>query len=363
MAITLVGFNSDKILDDNNPNWYIDSDKDELPNALEDILGSDKYNKYSNKKIINDKDELEGIYRYKLSENYINNNNYNTNNYIITDYMLLEVSKLASEKINENSVGKKVNEVFNNKYKKLNEFTIVRYENGDRGFGAIAIRKDNNIIVGYKPTRSYKEWLENLTIQFMPHPQRKYAIEFINPIVNKNDNIYITGHSLGGLLSQYATYELYNKGYKNIKTVTFNSANTLNPKHMKGKYGPPILKNDLKEGYKESYLNLIPKKDKSNKDKITINTNYIVNFINQSIKEKGFIDIDNEVFKNSDFEDFNHIVTNYIISNDPIYLIINGEYLGNKKVIDVGDENIDFIKDKNKLSKYHALENFIDILN
>ena len=56
-------------------------------------------------------------------------------------------------------------------------------------------------------------------------------------------------------------------------------------------------------------------------------------------------------------------LTNYIISSDPIYLIVNGEYLGEKKIINVKEEELDFIKDKNKLSEYHALENFIDILN
>ena len=362
VTITLVGFNADDILDDNSPSWNIDNDSDGLPNALEDILGSNKEEKDSNMNLTDDKDELDGLYRYKLNDNYINNSNYDKNYITVSDYNLLQVSKMSSENLNEDCIGKTVKEVFNDRYKELNEFIIVRYQNGDKGFGGIAIRKDNNIIIGYKPSRSYIDWIENFTIQFRPHPQRKYAIEFIKPIVNKNDNIYITGHSLGGLLAQYATYYLYNEGYENIKTVTFNSASTLNPKHMKGKYGPPILKDNLKEGYKQSYLKLIPKKDDEG-NYIIVDTSYLVDFLNESIKEKGFIDIDNKVFKESDFEEFNNIVTNYIISSDPIYLIVNGEYLGEKKIINVKEEELDFIKDKNKLSEYHALENFIDILN
>lgn len=365
ITTTLLGFVNTDILDDDNPRWNIDSDRDELPDAFEEIFGTNKNSKDSNNNLISDKDELDNIYRYKLSENYINNGDYKEKNIIISDYMLLKCSSMASESININSVGKTVKEVFNDKYIDLSDFEIVRYENGYKGFGGIALRKDNNIIVAYKPTRSYKEWVENFTTQFMPHPQRKYAIEFIKPIVNKSDDIYITGHSLGGLLAQYATYYLHNdEGYKNIKTVTFNSANTLNPKHMQGKFGPPILKPSLKQEYKESYLELIPKKEESGENNnIVIDASYLIGFINNSIKENGFIDITNKSFVDSDFKDYNNIVTNYIISNDPLYLIINGGYLGNKEIIDVGKENLDFIKDKEKLNKYHSLENFKNILN
>lgn len=359
ICINLVGFDTDDILNDDSDNWKIDYDNDDLPNALEDIIGTDKYDKDSNNNLINDKDELEGVYRYNLNKEYINTNNYNKSNKCISDYDLLNVSSMASEKIYIDYIGKKVNEVFGDKYNDLGEFEIVRYEDGKYSFGAIAIRKDNNILIGYKPTRTYKDWIENFTIQFMPHPQRKYAIEFIKPLVNENDNIYITGHSLGGLLAQYSTYQLYNEGYKNIKTVTFNSASILNPKHMKGKYGPPILKPNFKKEYKESYFKLIPEKQENN---IIIDASYLVDFLNKSIRNNGFIDINNKAFIESDFREYNDIVTNYIMSNDPIYLIINGEYLGNKKVIDTGKENIDFIKDRDKLEKYHELKNFINVL-
>lgn len=361
--IMVLGFNIDDILDDDSPSWNIDSDKDTIPDPLEDILGTDKYNVDSNNNLINDNYELEDIYRYKLKQEYINDNQYKQSNDEISEYMLLKISAMASERINGNCIGKTVSEVFKDKYRELNEFSIVRYENGEKGFGAIAIRKDNNIIIGYKPSRNYKDWIENFTTQFMPHPQRKYAIEFIQPIINKTDNIYISGHSLGGLLAQYATYNLYNDGYDNIKTITFNSASTLNPKHMKGKYGPPILKSHLKQAYKDSYMKLIPKKDSNNGSNITINTLYLKDFLNESIKENGFIDLNNKAFINSDFRKYDNFVKNYIISNDPIYIIINGEYLGSKKIIDVGKEELDFVKDKEKLTKYHELEGFIEILN
>ncbi|MGL5752596.1 MAG: Mbeg1-like protein [Paraclostridium sp.] len=358
VCISLLGCNNNDILDDNNPKWNIDTDGDNLPDAMEEIIGTDVNKKDSNGNYINDGDELNPDYRYKLNDNYINEKYYKTNSVDVNDYTLLKSASMASEKIHENSIGKSVKEVFGDKYEELKDFIIVRYENGDKGFGGIALRNDNNIIISYKPTRNYKEWVENFTTQFMPHPQRKYAIEFIEPIINKNDNIYISGHSLGGLLSQYVTYYLNNEDYNNIKTVTFNSANILNPKHMKGQYGPPIIKENLKEQYKEVYLNIIPKKGEN----LTINNSYLVKLLNESIQDNGFIDVDKDIFKNSDFIDYKEIVTNYIISNDPLYIIINGGYLGDKKIIEVEEENLDIVQDRDKLSKYHELENFIDIL-
>ena len=71
VTITLVGFNADDILDDNSPSWNIDNDSDGLPNALEDILGSNKDEKDSNMNLTDDKDELDGLYRYKLKFHYL----------------------------------------------------------------------------------------------------------------------------------------------------------------------------------------------------------------------------------------------------------------------------------------------------
>lgn len=74
------------------------------------------------------------------------------------------------------------------------------------------------------------------------------------------------------------------------------------------------------------------------------------------------MDINNYRFKKSDFKNYNNIVKNYIVSNDPLYLIINGGYLGKNKIKELDIEDIDVVKDKNKLGNYHKLENFIDMV-
>lgn len=259
------------LLDENNPKWHIDSDEDGLPDAFEEILKTDKYNKDSDNDKLSDEEELKRgsnpLYKdynrslkYELSNEYIIDDLKSNKNIYVSEYMLFESADLASKIIEKNPIGKTIGEIFKDKYKSIKDFKVIRYENGERGFGGIALRCGNSLIVSYKPTRSYMDWIENFTTQFMPHPQRDYAIEFIKPLVNNDTKVYISGHSLGGLLAQYATYDLVNKGYKNVKTVTFNSANTLNPKHIKGKYAPPIIKNSLIKDYIVAYMNLIPKK-------------------------------------------------------------------------------------------------------
>ena len=357
------------LLDENNLKWHIDSDEDGIPDAFEEILKTDKYNKDSDNDKLSDEEELKigsnPLYKdynrglkYELSNDYITDDFKSNKNIYVSEYMLLESADLASKIIEKNPIGQTIGELFTDKYKSIKDFKVIRYENGNRGFGGIALRCGNSLIVSYKPTRSYMDWIENFTTQFMPHPQRDYAIEFIRPLVSNDTKVYISGHSLGGLLAQYATYDLVNKGYKNIKTVTFNSANTFNPKHIKGKYAPPIIKNSLIKDYISAYMNLIPKK---NEDYI-IDASYITSFLNKSIKYKGFVNINNYKFQKSDFKNYNNIVKNYIVSNDPLYLIINGGYLGKNEIKELGIEDIDVVKDKNKLGDYHKLENFIDIV-
>lgn len=364
----ITGFNDIDLLNENNPKWYVYSDEDGLPDALEEILRTNKYKKDTDGDKLSDeyevksnmnpfKKDLNRGLKYKLSDDYINENFELNEDTKVTEHMLLESADIVSKGINKSDIGKKIKEVYKKSYKSIENFKIIRFEDGSNGFGGIALKQGNTLIVAYKPTRSYRDWIENFTTQFMPHPQREYAIDFITPLVNKDIKIYITGHSLGGLLAQYATYELVNQDYNNVKTVTFNSANTFNPRHMKGEYGPPIIKKELVEDYGLAYLKLLPKKG----EEYIIDMSYITKFLNKSIQYNGFIDT--VKFKKSDFKNYKNIVKNYIISKDPLYLVIGGGYLGVSKIKEVDNIPLDIINDKDAFQNYHKLENFIDILD
>lgn len=369
LSICMIGFNKLDLLDENNPKWDIDSDKDGLPDAFEELIGTDKYNVDSDKDNINDEEEiklgfdpnvrdLNRNYHYKLNNKYISDN-FDLNNKIsVTEKMIFESCQIVSEKFYENPTGKTVGEVFLDKYKSIKNFKIIRFESGENGFGAIALNLGDSIIVSYKPTRSFRDWIENFTTQFMPHPQRGYAIEFTEPIINKNVQIYTCGHSLGGLLAQYVTYDLVNKGYKNIKTVTFNSANSFNPKHMQGKYAPPIIKSNLVKDYINVYIDVINQKDEG----YIVDLTSINKFLIKSIDYNGFVDINNNKFKESDFKDYEEVVTNYITCNDPLYLTINGGYLGKCNIVNMNCGNLDFKRDIQELIKFHDLKNFSKII-
>ncbi len=367
VVFCIVGFKYVDLLDENNPKWHVDTDNDGLPDALEEIILTNKYKKDTDNDTLSDEYELKNnmnplkkdlnrLLKYKLSDNYINENFELDKDIKVTEYMLLESAGIVSKGINKSDIGKKIKEVYKDKYKSIENFKIIRFEDGSNEFGGIALKQGNALIVAYKPSRSYRDWIGNFTTQFMPHPQREYAIDFITPLVNKDIKVYITGHSLGGLLAQYATYELVNQDYNNVKTVTFNSANTLNPRHMKGEYAPPIIKKELVRDYGLAYLKIIPKKD----EEYIIDMSYITKFLNKSIAYGGFIDI--EKFKKSDFKNYNDIVKNYIVSKDPLYLVIGGGYLGVNIIKNVDYTPIDIINDKDIFQNYHKLGNFIDIL-
>lgn len=382
------------LLNEKHPIWQKDSDNDGLIDAIEKILktdihkkdtdndGLDDYVEFklnldptkadSNDDNIHDSlddfdkdghsniDEIRNYTDPSLSNKlyiYIRNNLYRSN-IDITPNLLIESCNLVYNTMDYNIIGKTVGEVFPDKYKDLHDFTIVKYTTSD-SFSAIALKMNDNTIVAYQATKTYKDWAENFLTQFMPHPQREACIEFIKPLLNKEDKIYITGHSLGGLLTQYASKYAKDEGYTNFKALTFNSANTMNPKHMKGDYAPPIIKKDLKKDYIKSYESILS-------SVVMDDTEYekqLLLFMDKSVDNNGFIDISSKKWNDEDFSgQFNNITTNYIITKDPLYLGIGGEYLGNKNIV---PSTIITSDDYSDLWNYHSLDNFngYDFLN
>ncbi len=377
----------ENLLDEDNILWRIDSDNDGITDALEEIIGSNKYKKDSDEDGLNDKIEIElnlnpnkkdsdnnGVedkdedfdndgksneYELKYKTNPKLNDKFITprfrnKNVKVNGEMLLESCKLSYEGIEKMKVGKTVKEAFGKNYDLLSDFTIIRTTGHTKGFSAIALKNGDALIIAYQASKDYKDWLGNFLTQFMPHPQRNACIEFLTPLINKEDKIYITGHSLGGLLTQYAIYELYNNGYKNIKGITFNAANNMNPNHIKGEYGPLILKKSLVGYYISAYVDIFSKTDEKIKDK-----KELIEFFDKSIEADGFIDINNKKWKDSNFFiDYNKFIENYIVKGDPLYSIINGGYLGKYNKKDYGYKNKEIIKNEKDFSNAHRIENF-----
>ncbi|WP_195938393.1 alpha/beta hydrolase [Romboutsia sp. 1001713B170131_170501_G6] len=382
----------ENLLNEDNILWKTDSDNDGITDALEEIIGSNKYKKDSDEDGLNDKLEIElnlnpnkkdsdnngvedkdedfdndGIgneYELKYRTNPKINDKFITpefrsKNVKVNGKMLLESCKLSYEGIEKMKVGKTVKDVFGKKYNLLSDFTIIRTTGNTKGFSAIALKNGDALIIAYQASKDYKDWLGNFLTQFMPHPQRSACIEFLNPIINKEDKIYITGHSLGGLLTQYAIYELYNNDYKNIKGITFNSANNMNPNHIKGEYGPLILKKSLVGYYISAYADILSETDEKIKDK-----KELIEFFDKSIEANGFIDINNKKWKDSDFfRDYDKFIENYIVKGDPLYSIINGGYLGKYNIKDCGYENKEIIQNEVDFSNAHRIENFENDIN
>ncbi|MGL5328124.1 MAG: lipase family protein [Peptostreptococcaceae bacterium] len=377
-----------QLLDEENIIWKTDTDGDGLPDALEKILNTNIHSKDSDGDGIDDKLEIElelnpnskdsdnngvndadedsdndglsnkyelqNLRNPKIDDKFIKNVFTRSESIDVTGKTLLESCNLVWKRIDCDIVGKTIKEIFPNEHQQLHNFTVIRHTQTN-GFSAIAIKNCDTTIVAYQASKTYRDWIGNFLTQFMPHPQRNASIEFIKPIMNKEEKIYITGHSLGGLLAQYATHYLSDQNYTKIKTITFNSANSMNPQHIEGKYRPPLIKAHLLGDYVLVYDYLISKISKNEEH----DSDHLIDFFNKALKEQGFIDIYSDKWKNSDFNDkYDDVIENYIINKDPLYVIINGGYLGRKNVKDSDYKATDIVKDSESLSNAHKIENF-----
>ncbi|BDU51244.1 Mbeg1-like protein [Haliovirga abyssi] len=131
---------------------------------------------------------------------------------------------------------------YKGEYKDQPESIKAQYE----GFYAAAFEKDNEIVIAYRGTdkevggkKSFKNFMEEhiytngQIVCGMPGIQFKLAEDFYNYILTKNidSNILITGHSLGGGLSQYVSVI----GAENIsKTVIWNGVGVAGFSRMNG---------------------------------------------------------------------------------------------------------------------------------
>ena len=141
---------------------------------------------------------------------------------------------------------------------------------------------------------------------------------------------------------------MYDKGYNNLKAITFNSAPFTNPKHIAGKNDSALLKIDLNElifnglvyaganitfdyfvkNFGKSYnINKILSdlKKKYSEEVVDKVIQYIIKYC---IDNNGAINHESPQWDKYDKPNFNNIVRNYVIKGDPLNLLMGGRYIG-----------------------------------
>ena len=371
-------------LDPNNP----DTDGDGLSDGFE-ITGKDNptvqdfykvYNK--NKKYFNyvsrpDKKDTDNDRTPDGNGGNVNNGSSNNivdknpTKYEVSDRMLLESADLSytEEKIWLFNKDKKVKDI-SYKFKedsgittstsKIGDWSIVKHNSGGLAFGAIALKKDDKMIVSYTGTgtgigSAYEftdtgyDVLADLSILFKSCSQNNNAEKFMKNVIKQNKDvkeIYISGHSLGGHLTQFTANDLYSDiKYKNKlkKAVTFNAAPFTNPVHIDGKGGIALTDSIHTKFLKEVIFNL-----KSIDERIDMIINHIT-------KNGHVIKYNDSKWEAYDNKELDNVISNYVIQNDFLNYILGGRYLGAD--INILDKDKPRYKPKD-MFKAHALNNF-----
>lgn len=162
------------------------------------------------------KDEQMLIFSYLAYINFNNNQIGKTISSIKTDSNIT-----SSKKFRELKQELGTNDKVYNLLKKVDNWVLIKHINdndGWTGFGVAVFenKKSNDVVIAYRGTEknlgdivedsTMANSIENLNVSTN---QRRFA-ELIaaNAFINRpNSNIYFTGHSLGGFLAQYVTFE------------------------------------------------------------------------------------------------------------------------------------------------------------
>lgn len=249
----------------------------------------------------------------------------------------------------------------------------------ESGFFGVAFQRGNDIMIAYRGTEDKVKHNNILTPEDVITDVNIYAketdiqqveavlfYEYIKATYGEGKNIHITGHSLAGAIAQYVHFYAKCNG-DDVVTLTWNGL---------GSFGSIItsLEFSLTEKIKYSSDNTLMAKEfqlkaqKLFRDKI----NSIMEYQTSQSRLKSFYSLKTiELLKKRKDSKNSSNLFNYFMAEDFVGGYLNGDWLGEKKSIDVPEDNLqnilnDLIENtkelKNKELSEH-LENLKDNIN
>ena len=127
---------------------------------------------------------------------------------------------------------KGLNETYNNLLDEMKNWTVIKANNSNAlidifdhlGFGAVALENNGRIIISYRGTEPVDfngDWITDiLTFTIGTSPQSHAAQKLYKAIEKEypNHELYVSGHSLGGMLTQDVVYEIIQENNKSKKS-------------------------------------------------------------------------------------------------------------------------------------------------
>ena len=244
----------------------------------------------------------------------------------------------------------------------------------ESGFFGVAFQRGNDIMIAYRGTEDKVKHNNILTPEDVITDVNIYAketdiqqveavlfYEYIKATYGEGKNIHITGHSLAGAIAQYVHfYAKYNGD--DVVTLTWNGL---------GSFGSVItsLEFSLTEKIKYSSDNTLMAKEfqlkaqKLFRDKI----NSIMEYQTSQNRLKSFYSLKTrELLKKRKDSKNSSNLFNYFMAEDFVGGYLNGDWLGEKKSIDIPEDNLqnilnDLVENTKELKNKELSEHLEDL--
>ena len=239
----------------------------------------------------------------------------------------------------------------------------------ESGFFGVAFQRGNDIMIAYRGTEFELAFARDMETDFNIYMkktdiQQVEAVlfyEYIKATYGEGKNIHITGHSLAGAIAQYVHFYAKCNG-DDVVTLTWNGL---------GSFGSVItsLEFSLTEKIKYSSDNTLMAKEfqlkaqKLFRDKI----NSIMEYQTSQNRLKSFYILKTiELLKKRKDSKNSSNLFNYFMAEDFVGGYLNGDWLGEKKSIDIPEDNLqnilnDLVENTKELKNKELSEHLEDL--